>query len=81
MEVLLRVFWELFEKQCKESIYVFASCNRVADRPTTVRVSYIDRLVKEDDGGICVPGVWVAVELKVLVDRRRTKLEEQSSER
>jgi len=38
-------------------------------------------LVKEDNGGVGVPGVWVAVKLEVLINGRGTELEEQSGER
>jgi len=69
MEVLLRVLWELLEEERKESINVLAGCDSVADRATAVRVSDIDWLIKENDRSICVPGVWVAVKLKVLIDR------------
>jgi hypothetical protein len=48
VEVLLRVFWELLEKESEKCIDVLASCDGVADRATTVRVADIDGLIEED---------------------------------
>jgi hypothetical protein len=80
VEVLLRVFWELLEKESKECIDVFTRCNGVADRATTVRVANIDWLVEEDDRSVCVPGVWIVVKLKFRIDGRWAKFKEETSE-
>jgi hypothetical protein len=74
VEVLLGVLWELLEEQGEQCIHILAGGNGVADRATTVRVTNVDRLVKENDRGICVPGVWVVVKLEVLVDGGWTEL-------
>jgi hypothetical protein len=79
VEVLLSIFWELLEEERKKSVDVFSSCDSVADRATAVRVADVDRLVKEDDGCVCVPGVWVVVKLDLLVDGRGTEFEEKAS--
>lgn len=55
VEVLLRVFRELLEEEREQSIDIFASSNGITDRRTAVGVANIDRLVKEDHGGIGVP--------------------------
>lgn len=81
VEVLLRVFGELREEKGHQGVNILAGCDSVANRATAVRVSDVDRLVEEDDGGICVPRVGVVVKLEVLVDTGRTKLEEQTGQR
>jgi len=48
VEVLLRVLWELLEKESKECVDVLSSCNCVADRAATVRVSDINWLIEEN---------------------------------
>jgi hypothetical protein len=48
VEVLLRVFWELLEKECEQCVDILASCNSVADRATTIRVANIDWLIEEN---------------------------------
>ncbi len=68
VEVLLRVFWELLEKESEQCVDVLSSCDSVADRATTVRVADIDWLIEENYGSICVPGVWVIVNLQILID-------------
>lgn len=55
VEVLLRVFRELLEEEREQSIDILASSNGITDRRTAVGVANIDRLVKEDHGGIGVP--------------------------
>jgi hypothetical protein len=55
MEALLRVLRELLEEESEQSIDVLAGGDGVLHRAATVRVSDIDRLVEEDDGGIGVP--------------------------
>ena len=80
MEVLLGIFWELLEEERKESIHILPGCNSVADGATAIRVSDVDGLVEEDDGGVCVPGVWVAVKLDLLIDGGGTKFEKKSGE-
>jgi hypothetical protein len=69
VEVLLGIFWELLEEKCEECVYILSGCDSVADRAAAVRVTDIDGLVKEDDGGIGVPRVWVVVKLELVVDR------------
>lgn len=78
MEVLLGVLWELLEEESKKGVNVLASSDSVADRAAAVRVTDVNWLVKEDDGSICVPRVWVVVDLEVLVNGRRAKLKEQA---
>lgn len=68
MEVLLRVLRELLEEEGKKGIYILSCGNSVADRATAVGVADVDRLVEEDDRCIGIPGVWVVVKLKVLID-------------
>jgi hypothetical protein len=49
VEVLRRIFRELLEKEGEESVDIFASSYSVANRVPTVRVTDINRLIKEDD--------------------------------
>jgi hypothetical protein len=49
VEILRRIFRELLEKEGEESVDIFASSYSVADRVSTVRVTDINRLIKEDD--------------------------------
>lgn len=80
VEVLLGVLWELFEEEGKKGVDVLSGSNGVADGATAIGVTDIDWLVKEDNRGIGVPGVWVAVKLEVLINGGWTKFEEQSGE-
>jgi hypothetical protein len=48
VEVLLRVFWKLFEKESQKRVDILASCDCVTDRVTAVGVANIDWLVEED---------------------------------
>lgn len=63
VEVLLRVLWELLEEESKECIDVLSGSDGVADRPTAIRIAYIDWLIEENHRCIGIPGVWVGVEL------------------
>jgi len=45
VEVLLRIFGELFEEEGEKSIYVLASGNGIADRATAVGVPNVDWLI------------------------------------
>ncbi len=65
VEVLLCVFWELFKEESEECVNILASCDGVADRATTIGVAYIDWLIKENHRSVCIPRVWVAVELQL----------------
>jgi hypothetical protein len=80
VEVLLRVFWELLEKESQECVDILASCNGVANRATTVRVPYINWLIEENHRSICVPRVWIAVKFQLGIDGRWAKFEEKASE-
>jgi len=81
VEVLLRILRELLKEECEQGIDILASSHRVSDSRTTVRVPDVDRLVKEDDGGVGVPGVVIVNRLDVFTDAARTQLQEQTSER
>lgn len=81
VEVLLRILRELLEEEGEQGIDILASSYRVTDGRTAVRVSDVDRLVKEDDGGIGIPGIVIVNRLDVLTDAARTQLQEQTSER
>lgn len=48
VEVLLRVFWELLEKESEECVDVLASCDSVADGASAIRIANIDWLIKKD---------------------------------
>lgn len=76
VEVLLSVFGELVEEEGEKSINVLASSHSVANRAAAVRVANVDGLVKEDDGSIVVPRMRVVNDVKLLVNRSRTKLKE-----
>jgi hypothetical protein len=81
MEVLLRILWELLEEKSKERIHVLARCHCVAHGTAAIRITNIDRLVKEDNGSVIVPRVRVVNELEVLVNGGRAELKEQSCKR
>jgi hypothetical protein len=68
MEVLLRILGELFEEEREKSVNVLASGNGVAHRTPTIRIANIDRLIKENHRGICVPRVWIVDEFEVFVN-------------
>ena len=68
VEVLLCVFWELFKEESEECVNILASCDGVADRATTVGVTNIDWLIKENHRSVCIPRVLVAVELHIRID-------------
>lgn len=78
VEVLLGVLRELLEEQGQERVYVLASSGGVADSIAAVRVANVDGLVKENDRGIAVPRVGVVLQLDLIVDGRRAKLEEEA---
>ena len=68
VEVLLRVLWELLEEERQERVDVLTGCDGVGDGGAGVGVADVDWLVQEDNRGVGVPGVWVGVELELLVD-------------
>jgi len=76
VEVLLRVLWELLEEESKECVNILSSSNGIADRATAVRIAHVDWLIEEDHRSIGIPGVWVVVELQLLVDGGWAKLKE-----
>lgn len=80
MEVLLGVLRELFEKQSKKSIDIFACSNSVADRAAAIREASVDGLIQEDDRCIRIPRIWVMNNVTILVDGRRTKFKEKACE-
>lgn len=81
MEVLLRILGELLEEEREQSIHILASCNSVADSGAAVGVADINRLVKEDDRRVGVPGVIVIDRLDLLADLARAELCEEASKR
>ena len=81
VEVLLGILGELLEEESKECVDVLSSGNSVAHGAPAVGVAHVDRLVKEDDGRIRVPRVWVVHELELVVNRGRAELEEEARER
>jgi len=81
VERLLGVLGELLEEQCQKSIDILACSDSVADSASTVGVSDVDWLVKEDDRSVGVPRHRVVNELALLVDRGRTKLHEKTGQR
>ena len=80
MEVLLRILWELLEEQGKECVNILAGSYCVADGAATVGETHVDRLVKENDRCVAVPRIWIVLQLKLLVDRRWSKLHEETSQ-
>ena len=78
VEALFRVLGELLEEKGKQGVDVLAGSNRVADRAAAVGVTDIDGLVDEDDRSIGVPREVVELHLAILLDRRRSKLHEET---
>ena len=81
VEILLGVLGELVEEEGKESVYILAGSDGVADGVARVRVADVDGLVKEDNASVVVPGELVVDDLELLVNGRRTQLEEEPSKR
>lgn len=81
VEVLLSILREFLEEQRQQRINILAGSSGVADGVATVGVANVDGLVKEDDGGIAVPGIRVVLELDVVIDGRRAELEEETRQR
>lgn len=80
VEVLGSVFRELLEEKSKKSIDILCSSARFADRTAAVGETDIDGLVKEDNGGVGVPGVGIVDGLDVLADRAGTELKEKTGQ-
>ena len=55
VEILLRILRKLLKEKSKKRINILARCYCVAHGATTVRVTNINRLVKEDHGSIVIP--------------------------
>lgn len=80
MKVLLSILWELLEEESEKSVDILASSNSVADRAATVRIADINWLVEEDNRCIVVPGVWIVVDLELLVEGCWTELKEETGQ-
>lgn len=52
VEILMSVFWKLFEKKREKGIYIFSGSDCVADGAAAVRETSVDRLIEEDDRSI-----------------------------
>lgn len=78
MEALFRVLGELLEEEGKQGVYVLASSNRIADRAAAVGVADIDGLIDENNGGVCIPGEVVKLDLAILLDGGRSQLHEET---
>ena len=81
VEILLSILGELVEEEGKESVDILAGSNSVANSIARVRVSDVDRLVKENNASVVVPGPLVVDNLELLVNGRRAELEEETGER
>jgi hypothetical protein len=68
VEGLLGVLWEVVEEESQKGVDILARSDGVGDRSSAVRVSGVDGLVNEDDGGIAVPRVVVELELALRID-------------
>lgn len=73
MEVLGGVLWELLEEESEKSVDILSSSDSVGYFTTTIRITNIDGLIEENDGGISVPRVWVVDNLQVLIERSGPK--------
>lgn len=81
VEILLGILRELVEEEAEKGIYVLSGSHGVADGASAVRVANVDGLVKEDDGSVVVPRVWVIHQLNLLVDGGRAELQEETGQR
>jgi hypothetical protein len=81
VEILGGILGELLEEEGEQGIDILAGGDGVADGASTVGIAYVDWLVKEDNGSVGIPGVWVIVQLELLIKRGWAELEEESSER
>ena len=81
VKILLGVLWELLEEESQKGVDILAGCDGVGHGGARVGVADVDWLVKEDDGGVGIPGVWVVVKLELLVDAGWAELEEETGER
>lgn len=81
VEFLLRVLGELLEEEGEQRVDVLTSSNRVTDGGATVRVSDVDGLVKENNGSVGVPGVFIVDRLDVLINLAGSQFQEQTGER
>jgi hypothetical protein len=80
VEVLLGILGKLVEEESEEGVNVLASSDSVAHGSAAIRVTNVYGLVKEDDGSVVVPRVGVVDNLKILIDRGRAKLKEETSQ-
>lgn len=80
VKVLLGILRELLEEQRQQRVDVLPGGIGVTDGAAAVRVTNIDGLVEEDDGSIAVPGTGVVLDLDLVGDGGRAKLEEETGQ-
>ena len=78
VEGSLGIFWETREEQLEECVHILSGCGATIDLGTVIRVGVpnIDRLVKEEDITVCIPGVLVVCHTRLICNLTRTELEE-----
>lgn len=77
MKVLCRILGELLKEHGQERIDIFASGMGARDLSRRIRVSNIDRLVKENNRRVRIPRIRVIDGMDFRVDGRRAKLHEE----
>lgn len=81
VKVLCRILGELLEEHGQERINVFARGLSARDLSRRVRISNIDRLVKEYNGRVGIPRIRVLDGVDLRVDGCGTKLHKEPGQR